>query len=169
MSCLVGFSAKKLDALELGHGFVTPLPKKSKLELGHGSDSWVVVPLQGMGSEATWVWTEGGLIPSGAVARVPRALGEGKAQKLDMALGTVWTLPGCCPQDSSLAPLFCCAWARFLSGLCMSTWQASQEAFHKPSFAARPGPQEASLVLGQWALERGRGAEGFPPQTKSLV
>jgi hypothetical protein len=35
-----------------------------------------------------------------------------------------------------------------------------------PSFSAGPGPMEALLVLGQWALERGHGGRRVPTKDK---
>lgn len=51
-------------------------------------------------------------------------------------------------------------------GPCMSAWQGNQEACDVPSFPARLGPREALLVLGQWALERGRGGCSVPTEDK---
>lgn len=48
----------------------------------------------------------------------------------------------------------------------MSTWQGGQEASDVPSFPAGPGPREALLVLGQWALERGHGGCRVPTEDK---
>lgn len=50
----------------------------------------------------------------------------------------------------------------------MSTWQGGQVVSNVPSFPAGPGPQEALLVLGQWALERGCGGCRIPTEDKEL-